>query len=52
MKIYYFESGKREKHITRFHCVHEFTSKKAANAERADLLKRGNVCSPVKMKIV
>lgn len=52
MKIYYFTSVKREKHISRFETMHEFTSKKAANAERKALVKSGLTCSEVRERIV
>lgn len=52
MKIYYFTSVKREKHISRFETMHEFTSKKAASAERKALVKSGLTCSEVRERII
>lgn len=52
MKIYYFTSVKREKHISRFETMHEYTSKKAANAERKALIKDGLDCSEIRERIV
>lgn len=47
MKIYRFESYRKDKHITRSRMVHEFTDKRTATRFRKELIRDGNECTQI-----